>query len=79
MMLCADEMIGGIDEADALSFKSPIRRLGSTRKILYFNSEYLNIFILIGTQYLIFSITISIRNEQNYIKSQQQLLLNAVE
>lgn len=39
-MLCAEELIGGFDEADASAFKSPIRRLGSTRKILYFNSEY---------------------------------------
>ncbi|XP_022165979.1 SLIT-ROBO Rho GTPase-activating protein 1-like isoform X1 [Myzus persicae] len=37
-MLCAEELIGGFDEADASAFKSPIRRLGSTRKILYFNN-----------------------------------------
>lgn len=46
-MLCAEELIGGIDDADtsAAAFKSPIRRLGSTRKILYFNSESIDEFI----------------------------------
>lgn len=43
-MLCAEELMNGIDEGDGLSaFKSPIRRLGSTRKILYFNSEFVTI------------------------------------